>query len=107
MTNAVAPLSLLAGTERLGKDSEGWSLIGPPAEGVDREFRIRIEFSLEFSGPPVVHLSVVGFDIDNGDFARLRVSAQYIDRTGFTLLVSTSWSTQVHGVDVGWLALGT
>lgn len=107
MSDVVAPLNLLAGTQLFGKDMDGWTLLGPPAEGGDREFSARIDFSLDFSGPPLVHLSIVGFDIDNGDFARLRVRAQYIDRTGFTVFLSTSFATQIHSVEVSWLAIGT
>lgn len=106
MSDMVAPLNLLAGTQQLGKDLPDWTLLGPPSEG-NREFSARIEFSLEFSGPPLVHLSIVGFDIDNGDFARLRAFAQYIDRSGFTVFISTGFGTQVHSVDISWLAIGT
>ncbi|SRR5687767_12477131 len=105
MSYMVAPLNLLAGTQQLGKDLPNWTLLGPPTDG-DREWSTRVDFSLEFSGPPLVHLSIVGFDIDNGDFARLRVRAQYIDRSGFTVFISTSFGTQVHSVDISWLAIG-
>jgi len=106
MSDTVAPLNLLAGTQQLGKELPEWTLLGPPSDS-DREFSTRVEFSLEFSGPPLVHLSIVGMDIDNGDFTRLRVRAQYIDRSGFTLFISTSFGTQVHSVDISWLAIGT
>lgn len=105
MTSPVAPLNILAGTEHFGKNSPKWTLAGTSGGG-DREFIARIDFSLEFSGPPVVHVSLVGFDIDNADFARLKVSAQYIDRTGFTVFIQTCFDTQIHSVDIGWLALG-
>jgi hypothetical protein len=106
MTSSVAPLSLLAGTESFGQGTADWSLLGTSDEP-EREFFARVQFSLEFSGPPIVHVSVVGFDIDNREFARLRVRAQYIDRFGFTVAISTSFGTQVYGVDISWLALGT
>ncbi len=106
MSSVVAPLNILAGMERLSKDLDQWTLHrpDPPSE---REYLARIDFSVEFSGPPVVHIGVAGFDIENGDFARLKVRAQYIDRAGFTLIVGTCFGTVVHGVDVSWLALGT
>ena len=107
MSTPVTPLNLLAGVERFGKDSGGWSLLEEAEDGAEREFLARVDFSLEFSGPPVVHVAIVGFDIDNRDFSRLRVRALYIDRGGFTVCVSTCFGTRVHSVDVSWLALGT
>lgn len=105
--SGVLPLQMLAGTETLEKTEDGWSLLGSsPENGASREFRRRVSFERIFGARPVVSVSLVGFDIDNGDFARLRVAVDAIDAAGFTLVVSTSCGTQVHQVEVGWLALG-
>lgn len=102
----VAPLQMLAGTNHFDKTHPGWTLLGPPSEGVDREFSARIEFEREFSLPPVVQVALSGVDAEGASTLRLRVRARHIDKAGFTLLVSTWFDSQVHGVDVSWLALG-
>lgn len=106
--STIAPLSMLAGTILVDKSEQGWELVAPP-DGSDRprEFQKRVQFNFAFGSLPLVHVSLVGFDIDNGDYARLRVAAVDIDAGGFTLLVSTSCGTQVHAVEASWLALGT
>jgi len=103
----IAPLQLLAGNHHFDKSHPRWTLFGPPSEGGDREFSTRIEFDREFSLPPVVQVGLSGLDADGTTTVRLRVRARHIDRAGFTLLVSTWFDSQVHGVDISWLALGT
>jgi len=104
--DTVAPLKMLAGTNHFDKSQPEWTLLGPASEGVDREVAVRVEFEREFAAPPVVHVGIAGLDIDGTDTVRIRVRARHIDRSGFTVLLSTWFDTQVHGVDVSWLALG-
>ncbi|WP_437985494.1 H-type lectin domain-containing protein [Sorangium sp. So ce117] len=107
MTTAVTPLQMLAGTNHFGKAQPHWNLLGPPSEGIDREFSARVEFEREFNSPPVVHIGIAGLDVEGSDAVRVRVCARHIDRAGFTVLLSTWFGSQVHGVDVNWIALGT
>jgi hypothetical protein len=107
MTDLIAPLQMLAGSNHFDSSSPSWTLLGPPSEGTDREFSARIEFERDFAVPPVVHVGIAGLDADGTGTVRLRVRARHIDCTGFTILVSTWFDSQVHGVDVTWLALGS
>src|SRR5690606_38661289 len=103
----ITPLQMLAGSNHFDKTHPRWTLLGPASEGDDREFSVRIDFEREFSLPPVVHIGLSGIDADGAETLRLRVRARHIDKSGFTILVSTWFDSQVHGVDVAWLALGT
>ncbi len=107
MSAPVTPLQMLAGTNHFDKSNPTWTLLGPPSDGTDREFAARIDFERDFSTPPVVHVGVAGLDADAAGTVRLRVRARHIDCSGFTILVSTWFDSQVHGVDVSWLALGS
>lgn len=107
MTDPILPLNILAGTNHFGKSSTSWTLLGPPSYEVDREFSTRIDFERDFAAPPVVHVGISGLDVDGADTVRVRVRTRHIDRSGFTVVVSTWFDSQVHGVDVSWLALGT
>ncbi len=106
MTDLIAPLQMLAGSNHFDKSDPRWTLFGPPSEETDREFAVRIEFERDFAAPPVVHVGIAGLDVDAVDTVRLRVRARHIDRSGFTVLLSTWFDSRVHGVDVSWLALG-
>jgi hypothetical protein len=106
MTDPITPLQMLAGSNHFDKSNSSWTLLGPPSEGTDREFAARIEFERDFAVPPVVHVGIAGLDVEGADAVRLRVRARHIDCSGFTILLSTWFDSQVHGVDVSWLALG-
>jgi hypothetical protein len=102
------PLSICSSYARFGIDDEGFLLhIADGNDGdVERVFRARVDFATAFAGPPVVHVGLSGFDIDNWDTGRLRVRAEAISATGFELVVTTWRSTKVYSVEASWLAIG-
>lgn len=102
----MVPLSMLAGVDRLDYEMSGWTLLGPPSVGVNRKFVREVTFQREFSQPPIVHLGIVGFDISNQDFSRLKVRPAAILPSGFSIVAETWFDTQIFGVDISWLAVG-
>jgi hypothetical protein len=101
----VLPLQMVAATTRLDRHTTGWELLNP---GVDRArfVRVRITFEHTFYNPPLVHVGLAGFDIENGDAARLGVQASDVDATGFTVEIKSWFNTRIWSVDVSWLAIG-
>lgn len=102
------PWKTLSATVHLGTLTEGWNLTVPPAEGADeiRVFRFQVYFSDPFDAPPVVHLGLTGFDIDQRDSERLTLNAAEITNTGFIAEISTWRETRVYSAAFSWLALG-
>jgi hypothetical protein len=102
------PWKSLSATVRLGTLTEGWNLTTPPAEGADeiRVFRFKVYFGAPFDEPPVVHLGLTGFDIDQRDGKRLTINATEITATGFIAEIATWRETRVYSVAFSWLALG-
>jgi hypothetical protein len=101
----VLPLSICSSLAKFGSDDEGF-LLHIAADEDERFFRARIEFVSPFAAPPLVHVGLSGFDIDNGDTARLRVHAEAISSTGFELVLTTWRRTRVYGAETSWLAIG-
>jgi hypothetical protein len=106
MTNTVAPMSFLAGTESLDFNQEGWSLHREPPHDADRFFRARVSFARAFRGVPLVHVGMTGLDASNLDAVRVTVSASNITPEGFEIAVSTWLDSRVWRVGVSWLAIG-
>jgi hypothetical protein len=104
-TGAVLPLSFIAGAARFDESLPGWGLLEPNGDGV-RSFNGRITFDREFSSPPVVQIGITGFDIDNGDNARLNVGIIAVDGKGFDVELRTWWNSRLWSVDLNWLAIG-
>jgi hypothetical protein len=100
------PLSICSSLAKFGSDDEGFLLHIPSGSDVERAFRARIDFASPFAGPPVVHVGISGFDIDNGDTGRLRVHAEAISATGFELVLTTWRGTTVYSAETSWLAIG-
>jgi H-type lectin domain-containing protein len=101
--STIAPLSLLSAVVPLGSLLDGWTLLEGSGQ---RSYRHTVTFERHFSAPPVVHLGVVGLDASKQDNLRLRVSAEDISATGFTIVVETWLHTHLWAVDVSWLAIG-
>ena len=102
------PLKMASAVVALGQLDPEWNL----AETVDEESGLRryeyeVEFESPFSGVPVVHAGIVGFDIDNCDSQRLSVQTEEISSEGFKLVVQTWMKTRVYMAEISWLALGT
>jgi len=107
MTTSILPLSLLAGAVRLDDSQPGWTLLdrcGDPESG--RTFTTRIPFDRGFGSIPVVHVGISGFDMDNGDNARLEVNVTSVDPEGFGVELRTWWNSRLWSVRLNWLAIG-
>ena len=102
------PWKSLAASIQLGVLSEGWNLAEPPADGAEdaRVFRFTVYFAAPFFEPPVVHLGLTGFDIDQRDSNRLNLQASEITTTSFVAEISTWRESRVYSVAFSWLALG-
>jgi hypothetical protein len=102
------PWKSLSATVHVGTLTDGWTLATPPTEYRDeaRIFRFAVYFSASFDAPPVVHLGLTGFDIDQRDTSRLTLNATEITETGFVAEIATWRETRVYSVAFSWLAIG-
>jgi hypothetical protein len=107
MSTTITPMNFLAGTEALGSRSEGWNLDQAPHGAPERSFRSRVTFERAFSGAPLVHVGISGFDISNQDSARLCLRAENVSPEGFDIVLAAWLHTRLWRVDVNWLAIGT
>jgi H-type lectin domain len=99
----------LSATVQVGTLTEGWTLAIPATDAHDqiRVLRFAVYFSAPFAAPPVVHLSLTGFDIDQRDASRLTLTATEITGAGFIAEIATWHETRVYSVAFSWLALGS
>jgi H-type lectin domain len=102
--SSIAPLVMLSAVVPMDSSAPDWTL---QASTGPRSYSHDVVFAGPFSGPPVVHLGIVGVDSSRDHNLRLRVRAENIAATGFTIVVETWWETVVYGVDVSWLAIGS
>jgi hypothetical protein len=102
------PWKSLSATVQVGTLTNGWTLATPPTKDHDqpRVFRFAVHFSAPFTAPPVVHLGLAGFDIDQRDASRLTLTAKEISKTGFIAEFATWRETRVYSAVFNWLALG-
>ncbi len=98
----------LSASVQVGARTEGWTLATSPDENHDqpRVFRFAIYFGAPFDAPPVVHLGLTGFDLDQRDASRLTLIATEITGTGFIAEIATWRETRIYSVAFNWLALG-
>jgi hypothetical protein len=108
MNSTVQPWKTLSASLQIGILTEGWTLASPPTDTTEdvRAFRYVVHFAAPFDAPPVVHLGLTGFDLDQRDSNRLGLRAIEITREGFVAEVSTWRDTRVYSVEFSWLALG-
>lgn len=101
----VLPLQMAAATTLLDARTPGWELLRP---GVDRarHCKTRIAFERTFSSIPLVHAGLAGFDIENGDAARIQLQVSDVDTSGFTIEIKSWFNTRIWSVQVSWLAIG-
>jgi hypothetical protein len=101
----VLPLQMVTATTRLDRHTPGWELLRP---GVDRArfARARITFEHTFYNAPLVHAGLAGFDIENGDAARIALQVSEVTATGFMVEIKSWFNTRIWSVDVSWLAIG-
>ena len=102
------PWKSLSASLQVGVLTEGWNLAEPPTEGTDeaRIFRFTVFFAAPFDAPPVVHLSLTGFDFDQRDSNRLSLRASEIGTSSFVAEIATWRDTRVYSVEFSWLAIG-
>ena len=98
----------LSANVQVGTLTEGWTLATPAPDAGDeiRVLRFAVYFSSPFDAPPIVHLGLTGFDLDQRDAGRLTLTATEITGTGFIAEISTWRETRVYSVAFSWLALG-
>jgi hypothetical protein len=107
MSAAVLPLSFAAGAARFDEGQAGWELLETNLNGDGvRAYSGRVAFDRSFNAPPVVQIGITGFDIDNGDNARLNVCIKNVDVTGFDVELRTWLNTRIWSVDLNWFAIG-
>lgn len=101
------PWKVLSAQVNVGVLTEGWGLdlIDPHDDGI-RRFQVEVVFDHPFSAPPVVHLGLTGFDIDQRDSARLSLKAENITAFGFQATLLTWAHTRVFGAEFQWMAIG-
>jgi H-type lectin domain len=102
------PWKSLSASLQVGTLTAGWNLAEPPADGAEdaRVFRFKVFFGNSFDAPPVVHLGLAGFDIDQRDSSRLSIRATEISASSFVAEIATWRDTRVYSVEFSWLALG-
>lgn len=104
MSNLV-PFSVLSSVAVLDSSLDGWTLLDVPATDM-RVFNFSVVFERPFASSPLVHVALVGLDVENTDATRLRLRALDITPNGFTIHLETWLNTRVWGADVSWLAIG-
>jgi hypothetical protein len=108
MTSDLLPLKILSSTVGVGILTDGWNLAEPYEDGDDaRCFTTEVTFASPFSAPPVVHLGLSGFDVDQHTSARITLKAEAISETGFLVRVSTWRASRVYSAEFNWLAIGS
>ena len=102
------PWKCLSASLQLGVLTESWNLAEPPADTTEepRVFRYTVFFAQPFDSPPIVHLGLTGFDLDQRDSNRLTLRAIEISTAGFVAEIATWRETRVYSVAFSWLALG-
>lgn len=77
-----------------------WAGEGP------REIRRRIDFDDVFRAPPVVQVSLAMWDMDHRTNARIDLTVEKVEETGFMLVFRTWGDSRIARVRATWLALG-
>ena len=107
MMDSMLPLSIAAGAVKFDESQPGWALLEPMAEASNiRSCTGRVDFERSFVAAPVVQIGVTGFDIHNGDNARLQVGLLSVDHKGFTVELRTWWNSRLWSVNLNWIAIG-
>ena len=101
----VLPLRIAASVAHFGHAESGWSLLDPGGERA-RSYTASVSFEPAFATAPIVHAGLSGFDIENGDAARIKLRVLAVRADGFELQVETWFETRIWSIDVSWLAIG-
>jgi hypothetical protein len=101
------PWTILSATHGVGILTPGWTLDAPVHDPeIARSFSVSIPFATSFTAPPVVHLGLTGFDLDQNTSGRISLIATDITPQGFTAVIRSWSNTQVYAVEFQWLAIG-
>ena len=111
MSNVLIPWKTLSATVSLSQDSEDWTLATLPdpwPENGDgtRTYIHHVIFESGFEYPPVIHLGLVGFDVDQRASARIKLTTPLVTSVGFTVEITTWLNSKVYAVDFSWMAVG-
>lgn len=107
MNSEYLPWKMLAAEVTVGIGSEDWTLDAVSEEdSPDRTYEVAVSFSAPFSAPPVVHLGLTGFDLEQWSSSRLTLSVACVSESGFTARLTTWRSSRVYGASFQWLAVG-
>jgi len=106
MYSTPIPWKVISAHLGLGILTEGWTLDAQPEFDTPRSFTSDVIFASPFQTPPVIHLSLTGFDMDQRDTSRITLKAENITETGFRAFVATWATTRVYSVEFNWLAIG-
>lgn len=102
-----SPWKVLSSQVGVGILTEGWSLdVVDPFHYGARTHLVEVTFDSPFLAPPVVHLGLTGFDVDQRDSARLTLKAENITATGFTASIGTWADSRIFSAEFQWLAIG-
>lgn len=108
MSTDLLPLTILSASVVLGSETDSWKLDAPAGEeDPARSFAFEIAFATPFSAPPVVHLGLSGFDLDQCSSSRITLTAEQVNEFGFVARVSTWRSSRVYSVAFNWMAIGS
>lgn len=77
-----------------------WAETGP------RECVVPVRFKEPFRDPPVVHVGLSMWDMDQKTNARADISAENIAEGGFDIVFRTWGDTRVARVRASWMAIG-
>lgn len=77
-----------------------WTGDGP------RALRRKIKFSEKYRTPPIVHISLSMWDMDQKTNMRADISTEDITESGFTILFQTWGDTRIARVRANWFAIG-
>lgn len=108
MIDAVAnvlPLRIASSVVRFDNSLPGWTLLEPGGDR-PRTYTAAVTFDRSFAIPPVVQAGLSGFDIENGDAARIKLRVAAVRADGFDVALETWFETRVWSIDVSWLAIG-
>lgn len=107
MSTEYTPWKTLSSTAQVGVLTESWNLSEPPSDPETcRQFTLNVTFAYPFSYPPVVHIGLTGFDIDQNTSTRLTATVANITADAFDLVLTTWQNTLVYSAEVSWLAIG-
>ncbi|MEM1440721.1 MAG: H-type lectin domain-containing protein [Verrucomicrobiota bacterium] len=108
MSDSYLPLKVISSTLCLGSETEGWTLDDKALdEDPERVFSFDVYFETPFSTPPVVHLGMTGFDIDQCSSSRLKATTTQVTENGFQVRLKTWRASRVYSVDLSWIAIGS